>query len=210
MALPGFTPNTTFDEEIVRNLMHTISGIRPSNTRDTISWRWTQSELFSMKSLYSFLQDSGIRHNGFRELWGIKIPLKVKIFVWLVLKHRVLTLNWSARWGWTGVGSCVFCTCPLETADHLFASCESVRETLSDLLPHNPFAHQCSSVNVLWEYSSSKRSVAGRAELVTIAASWWATWLERNNRRFESVCRDPPAVYDDIRDLSAAWTTFCH
>ncbi len=159
--------------------------------------------------LVLLFQDSGVRYNGYRELWVIKISLKVKIFVWLVLRRRVLTLDRLIRWGWTGAGNCVFCTCPFETADHLLATCGSVWETLPDLLPHNPIARLSSSVNALWESSSNKRNAAGRDELVTIAASWWATWLERNRRRFELAHRDPLAVRAEICALSANWTAHC-
>lgn len=46
--------------------------------------------VFSVKSLYQYII---ARNYGFpfKSLWRMKIPLKVKAFVWLVIKVRTLT-----------------------------------------------------------------------------------------------------------------------
>lgn len=65
-------------------------------------------------------------NNGYIErnkiIWKLKIPLKIKIFMWYLLKGVVLTKNKLARRNWNG--SLRFCFCMKnETIQHLFLDC---------------------------------------------------------------------------------------
>ncbi len=91
--LSGYAASSSAQTETIRNLKALLADLHPTNSRDVIRWRWTSSEAYSVKSMYKFLQDSGVIDKSFVQLWKSKIPLKVKIFVWLVLKRRVLTTD---------------------------------------------------------------------------------------------------------------------
>jgi zinc-binding in reverse transcriptase len=55
------------------------------------------------------------------------MPLKVKIFLWLVKRNRVLTKLNLAKKGWSGNTKCVFCDLE-ESTNHLFVSCPFVNQ----------------------------------------------------------------------------------
>jgi zinc-binding in reverse transcriptase len=55
-------------------------------------------------------------------IWNLIIPLKIKIFVWLVLQRKVLTKDILLRRGWSSSSSCVFFSY-LEIFDHIFIHC---------------------------------------------------------------------------------------
>jgi hypothetical protein len=55
-------------------------------------------------------------------LWKTKIPMKVRIFLWLMIKCSVLTKDNLLRRGWTGDPHCHFCS-KNESIDHLLFSC---------------------------------------------------------------------------------------
>jgi hypothetical protein len=55
-------------------------------------------------------------------LWKTKIPMKVRIFLWLMLKWCVFTKDNLLRRGWTGDSHCHFCS-KTESIDHLLFSC---------------------------------------------------------------------------------------
>lgn len=76
-----------------------------------------------MKSAYSALSKGGTRDARAIKLWRLCIPLKVKIFCWLVLKKRLLTANNLIKRGWVGDMACVLCRSDEETVDHLFTNC---------------------------------------------------------------------------------------
>jgi hypothetical protein len=60
-------------------------------------------------------------------MWWIKIPLKIKVFMWLTLHNSILTRDILIRRGWKGKDSrCCFCD-ELETIDHLFFECRLAR-----------------------------------------------------------------------------------
>ncbi len=84
--LAGFSPMTQTERDMASKLSDLISVTTPSNSEDVIKWRWDRSELFSVKSLYNFLQDGGVSDRSFLQLWKVRALLKVKIFVWIVLK----------------------------------------------------------------------------------------------------------------------------
>lgn len=51
--------------------------------------------------------------------WKVKLPIKIKIFSWLVLRNSTLTKDNLRRRGWKGNDHCQFCGVS-ETSDHLF------------------------------------------------------------------------------------------
>jgi hypothetical protein len=57
-----------------------------------------------------------------QDIWQIKIPMKIKIFIWYLKKGVVLTKDNLLRRHWTGDKHCCFCHLP-ETINHLFFDC---------------------------------------------------------------------------------------
>ncbi len=93
--------------------------VRLSNVKDTLSWKLNKSGVFSVKSFYRALmiQGSGF---PFKKIWKFKIPPRVKVFLWLVLKNSILTKDNLLKRGWKGKDSnCQFCS-GQETIEHLF------------------------------------------------------------------------------------------
>lgn len=93
VILAEHAPVTALARVFVQDIQNLLSTIRLTNLKDKVSWRWAQSGLFSVRSLYTFLQDGGVKGSGLSQLWSIRTSLKVMIFAWLVLKGKVLTLD---------------------------------------------------------------------------------------------------------------------
>jgi hypothetical protein len=55
-------------------------------------------------------------------LWKAKLPLKIKIFMWLIKQGAILTKDNLTRRNWQGDKTCSFC-CGDENIEHLFFSC---------------------------------------------------------------------------------------
>ncbi|OAY68402.1 putative ribonuclease H protein, partial [Ananas comosus] len=60
---------------------------------DKILWHWNLDGRFTVKSAYSALSDGGTRDARAIKLWRLRIPLKMKVFCWLVLKKMLLTVD---------------------------------------------------------------------------------------------------------------------
>src|ERR1043165_3389504 len=59
-------------------------------------------------------------------IWKIKIPARIKFFLWLLRKKSILTRDNLARRGWVGDTDCAFCG-QHESQTHLFFQCSMAR-----------------------------------------------------------------------------------
>lgn len=84
---------------------------------DKIKWMLTKDGVFTVKSLYRKLSvnEIGFPH---KFMWKAKIPYKIKIFLWLVIKNSILTRDNLLKRGWSGNSQCLFCGQP-ESVEHL-------------------------------------------------------------------------------------------
>ena len=55
-------------------------------------------------------------------IWKIKVPLKIKIFMWFLYSKVILTKDNLAKRNWNGDKCCSFCDSQ-ETIQHLFFDC---------------------------------------------------------------------------------------
>jgi hypothetical protein len=109
--------NLTLRYNLVARILH----VKLSTDRDTFQWRLTKSGQFSVQSMYRSLINNGkVFHH--KEIWKLKLPLKIKIFMWYLLKGVVLTKDNLAKRNWQGSSKCGFCILD-ETNQHLFIDC---------------------------------------------------------------------------------------
>lgn len=97
------------------------------DTDDNITWKLTQSGMYSVSSVY---RAHFFRHTG-RNLcpliWKLWAPPKCKFFAWLVMRNRVWTSDRLATRGWPRNVCCTLCRQSQETAHHLLADCRYTR-----------------------------------------------------------------------------------
>lgn len=67
--------------------------------------------------------DEGVINFDWDLVWLNKVPSKVKIFVWLVIRNRVLTMENLQRRGIRFAGKCILCGHESEDSEHLFNGC---------------------------------------------------------------------------------------
>jgi hypothetical protein len=103
--------------ELVERLMN----IQLSNEKDTFVWRLTTSGGFTVKSMYLDLLDDQTKYLR-KYIWKIKVPLKIKIFMWFLHRKVILTKDNLAKRNWEGSKTCVFCDKD-ESIQHLFFEC---------------------------------------------------------------------------------------
>ncbi len=111
-----------------------LTNVQVHNNLDLVSLHWVSNGCFSIKSLYNFLLDGGLRdpHNNY--IWKLKISIKAKNFIWLVLKRKVLLADNLFKRGLIGERLCVLCANEVETCHHLFSRCLYFRYMLFCLL----------------------------------------------------------------------------
>ncbi|WVZ54095.1 hypothetical protein U9M48_004955, partial [Paspalum notatum var. saurae] len=88
--------------------------------RDVFKWGLCKTGVFTVRSMYKYLINKGLRVS--QEIWQTKIPLKTKIFMWYVKRGVLLTKDNLARRNWNGYQGCCFCN-HNESIQHLFFDC---------------------------------------------------------------------------------------
>jgi hypothetical protein len=91
------------------NLVGRIAHIRLNNTYDKFVWGLHQNGIFSVKSVYlPLISDSRVRLNS--TIWKLKLPLKIKIFLWYLECGVILTKDNLIRKNWRRGSSAFFCS----------------------------------------------------------------------------------------------------
>ena len=120
-----------------------------SNLEDKLIWRWATDARFTVHSFYKWLEYGGIPNTEFEILWKSHIPLKIKIFMCLVCRDKILTKQNLHIKGWQGDLSCVFCD-QIETIDHLFVNCSYIRAIWDWIAQYNNFSFEGVCLDDLW------------------------------------------------------------
>ncbi|WVZ96532.1 hypothetical protein U9M48_042161 [Paspalum notatum var. saurae] len=144
--------NITFRRSLVgdkliawHNLLAKIANVQLSNGRDAFTWELHRHGHFSVRSMYHFLMDQG---TPFRSnfIWKLKIPLKIKIFLWYLHHGLILTKDNLAKRNWHESQKCCFCDSN-ETIEYLFFECQHAKNFWSivhiaiGLTPPNSASH---------------------------------------------------------------------
>jgi hypothetical protein len=104
-----------------QNLVLRIANVHLNDQLDILIWSLKSSGQFLVSLMYQELLDFDIvPHNIF--LWNLKIPLKIKVFLWLLYKKVILTKDNLVKRNWHGNEKCCFCNY-FETVQHLFVEC---------------------------------------------------------------------------------------
>ena len=88
---------------LVRRLME----VELSQQPDRLIWKLTQNGEFSVKSMYLDVINSSVIPRS-KHVWKIKVPLKIKVFMWFVHKQVILTKDNLVKRNWTGSTRCSF------------------------------------------------------------------------------------------------------
>ncbi|WVZ91755.1 hypothetical protein U9M48_037881 [Paspalum notatum var. saurae] len=81
-------------------LVGRIMNLELREERDVFKWGLNKTGVFTVRSMYKYLINKGIRVS--QEIWQTKIPLKTKIFMWYVKKGVLFTKDNLARRNWNG------------------------------------------------------------------------------------------------------------
>lgn len=172
------------------NLKRMCSDIHLSQEIDRVNWSLDKNG-FSTKSLYNRISCEGVKV-PYRFLWKIKIPHKIKIFLWLIIKNRILSKENLIKRSWFGVSDCVFCGL-FESTKHLFFECSVARFIwrliqIALYLPTTPTDVEHLTGVWLRNFDKGYR----KSIVVGCGAVLWAIWKSRNSICFNKKLHNDP------------------
>jgi hypothetical protein len=161
------------------HLVSRLMNVNLNDEPDRFKWNLTTTGIFTVKSVYADIMNG---HTVFlkKYLWKIKVPLKIRIFMWFLHKKVILNKDNLAKRRWTGCTKCVYCGLP-ETIDHLFISCSFSR--LVWRVVHFTFnIPPPTNVNNLFRNWLNGIDKQTKARIrVGVCALVWEIWNCRNN-----------------------------
>ncbi|KAJ3697089.1 hypothetical protein LUZ61_000794 [Rhynchospora tenuis] len=172
-----------------------------------LAWKWTPIGLYSSASAYAILADPGLRSPYHTLLWKMKIPPKVKVFLWVALLDRVLTQHNLLLRNWPTISSCKCCSHGIiETTSHLFVQCEYAVQvwTLLQARFSLPLLTFLPDLHLFW---LQNRALPGQSWDIVWAATTWAIWKERNRRIFTDKSLPSNLLMAEICAAIEAWLT---
>lgn len=162
--------------------------------------------MFSVRSLYRFLSYGGISSLKLIRLWDSRIPLRVKIFLWLAFQNRIQIADQLKQRGWPGDVNCNLCGIREDT-DHVLFNCvlakfiwSCIREIL--LWDRVPVSLDDLHMNWLGKRGANYYHV----DLFSFAAIAWTLWTVRNKGAMERVFpKQPSAVFFQLMSCLQRW-----
>ncbi len=109
--------NLIFWYELCASIIH----IQLNHSSDCFRWNFNKNGRFSVRLMYLALINNGYIERN-KMIGKLKMPLKIKIFMWYLLKGVVLTKDNIARRNWNGSLRCCFLI-KNENIQHLFMDC---------------------------------------------------------------------------------------
>jgi hypothetical protein len=164
------------------SLVSRLVNIQLTNEKDVLKWNLTSSGLFSVKSMYgALLNNPQVFYN--KALWKLKVPLKIKIFMWYLIKGVVLTKDNLAKRNWHGNKKCVFCTAN-ESIQHLFIDCHFAKFVWRLVQWCFGLSKPRSVRNIFGAWLTGVPLKTKKLIITGASAACWAIWISRNDLVF--------------------------
>jgi hypothetical protein len=147
--------------------------------KDSFIWSLTSSGSFTLKSMYLDLLDDQTKYLC-KYIWKIKVPLKIKIFMWFLHRKVILTKDNLAKRNWEGSKTCVFCDKD-ESIQHLFFECPLAKTVWRIIFLAFSISPPSNITNLFGNWLSGIAKKDLIQIRVGVCAIVWAIWNVRND-----------------------------
>ncbi|KAK1283841.1 hypothetical protein QJS10_CPB21g00763 [Acorus calamus] len=148
------------------------------------------------------------------QIWGCKVPFKVRFFMWLAFNDRLLTCAYCSIWRPGDPTSSALCGDNLETTQHLFCGCAFAKEVWLNLGSSLGGGWCPSDLDHLWELGRrlsrrNDRSLRSKILQSLVPAVMWVIWIGRNDKIFRGTLVSTEGVWEDAKRNISAWGCLC-
>ena len=86
--------------------MSTLASSPLNNEADSVNWVLEKLGRYSTKSMYRWMAHRGVFNKRMKRIWSSKLPMKLKIFLWLVYNKKLQTGMKLKKRKWKGSHLC--------------------------------------------------------------------------------------------------------
>ena len=177
-----------------------LANLRPTE-EITDAWGWRYSS-FSVRAVYRLLRgqepsEATALVRRCQVIWKQRLPLKIRIFGWLLVRPRLMTRAMRHHIVPRAVMNCPLCDGEIEDCSRLFFTCPMVQESWQTTGAARPTV---SSDEEFW--SSFRRETAWRRVFATL----WAIWIHRNEVIFRGVTPSDNVIQHAAGGFFYSWT----
>lgn len=168
--------------------------MRLSEEQDTLIWNGTTSGKFSCQSAYQILHEQNYPsqplNKDWNYLWKSKLSNKMKHFLWLASRDRLLTIVHRHKRYMTNDPSCVQCNGSEETVLHLLRHCVTAKRIWEELIPQPDLRRFKEFSDRDWFRLNLQGNFATNLNMVicwpaVFTTTFWALWKSRNAKIFK-------------------------
>lgn len=154
---------------------------------------FTADGKYSVKTGYKFWHDnynecSQIQNSGgWKKLWQLQVPHKVRVFLWRLCRNNVLVRNLLRGRGVQTTIMCPMCINDVEHLLHIFLDCNYAKACWQYL----GLEFNTTSIESCSEWLLQKLAKDDEEKLVLLATGLWGIWSARNLKVWESKTMNP-------------------
>ncbi|CAH9053737.1 unnamed protein product [Cuscuta epithymum] len=198
---------TLLPEEVVEEV-RAVPIPTGSDYPDEMYWRSSSTGEFSVKSAYDSLALSQVNED-WSWLWKIRTSEKVRCFLWLVMKNKLLTNAERGKRHITEDTSCNLCNNEEETVLHILRDCPFAMAVWRKSGLGLPRIGDMSPTSLEWVHSHCKAAgdTSGRTPHASrFAYTAWLVWKSRNSWIFEGKKPDVDRIVRKAHLLAEEYT----
>lgn len=163
---------------------------------DHPSWKGSLHGNFSVSAAYKMINGQDTDPNGWKWFWKLKIPEKLKSFIWIILHNKLPTNQLRALRGMTTQDSCPRCNAGPEDINHLFRVCPKAADHWRATVFGQSMRGNLDSSIVDWcgkNLGKSKILVVVLGSLGTSYSlpQFGKIWKDRNIKSFDNLDSNP-------------------
>ncbi|MFQ6651567.1 hypothetical protein Gotur_023843 [Gossypium turneri] len=187
-----------------------ISNVCPPNPfagADSIAWKGAKDGVLTVSEAYARRVESTWdgKDPVWQQIWTLKCPQRVRSFLWLICKEKLLTNVERKRRTLTTDELCQICHAPQESILHILRDCKEIISVWKRLMPLDNqgvfFAHDF----VNWFLANINKNRKFKNETFNwntiFSIVCWFAWKQRNDFVFNDVTQE----YWDIYESSLSW-----
>ncbi|GJU09830.1 homeodomain-like protein [Tanacetum coccineum] len=178
------------------------------DTSDVLQWRDSNGSIseFSVKKVWEAIRPRGEEVDWYRMVWFSHCVPRHAFLLWLVMRNSLKTQDRLKQWD-VGINTdlnllrCSLCDLQADSREHLFFECSystQVWATVRRLASMDNVPPVLQNIVLYLQPMAHKRTAKSIIGKILLAAAIYFIWIERNNRLFKDIKKNPEELCDMI------------